>query len=77
MYVDHVDGLGTALFQRVCDKDLEGIVAKQKSGPYVTNRESTTWFKVLNPEYSQREGREELFERDRHKEPIPGCILAS
>jgi len=55
VYVDHVDGLGTALSQRVCDMDLEGIVAKQKSGPYVTNRESTTWFKVLNPEYSQRE----------------------
>jgi len=28
----HVDGLGTALSQRVCDMDLEGIVAKQNPG---------------------------------------------
>src|SRR6059058_5532286 len=34
-YTDHVDGSGTALFQRVCELDLEGIVAKQKSAPYV------------------------------------------
>jgi len=26
----------------------------------------------LNPSYSQREGREELFERDRHKELVAG-----
>ena len=38
-YVDHVDGTGIALFQRVCKLDLEGIVAKRKSGPYITDRE--------------------------------------
>src|SRR5205807_7180304 len=37
-----------ALFQRVCELDLEGIVAKQKSAPYVTDREQSTWFKILN-----------------------------
>jgi bifunctional non-homologous end joining protein LigD len=36
-YMDHVDGQGMALFQRVCELDLEGIVAKQKFGPYVTD----------------------------------------
>ena len=71
-YVDHVDGCGKALFQRVCKLDLEGIVAKHKSGPYVTDRESTTWFKILNRKYSQKQGREELFERDRHQEPVAG-----
>jgi bifunctional non-homologous end joining protein LigD len=50
--VDHVDGSGTALFQRVCKLDLEGIVAKQKSGPYITDRENSTWFKIRNREYS-------------------------
>jgi hypothetical protein len=68
-----------SLFQRVCDRDLEGIVAKQKSAPYVESREDTTWIKVLNPKYSQRVGREELFERDSHKELIPGwhsCAIA-
>jgi len=50
MYAEHVDGLGTALFEKVCELDLEGIVAKQKHAPYVSDRESSTWFKVLNPE---------------------------
>src|SRR5438477_8412415 len=68
-----------ALFQRVCELDLEGIVAKQKSAPYVTEREQSTWFKILNREYSQKDGREELFERERHSEPVAGwhaCVLA-
>src|SRR5438477_4948801 len=38
-YAEHVDGSGTALFQRVCELDLEGIVAEQKFSPYVTERE--------------------------------------
>jgi bifunctional non-homologous end joining protein LigD len=78
-YLDHVDSTGTALFQRVCELDLEGIVAKHKFGPYVTERESSTWVKILNRRYSQKQGREELFERDRHKEPVPGwhsCVIA-
>jgi len=77
-YADHVEGSGTALFQRVCELDLEGIVAKHKFGPYVTERD-TTWFKILNREYSQKDGREDLFERERHSEPVPGwrsCELA-
>jgi bifunctional non-homologous end joining protein LigD len=32
-YVDHVDASGTAMFQRVCELDLEGIVAKHKFDP--------------------------------------------
>jgi ATP-dependent DNA ligase len=44
-YVDHVEQHGTALFQRVCKMDLEGIVAKHAFGPYVTESERTTWFK--------------------------------
>jgi bifunctional non-homologous end joining protein LigD len=70
-YVDHVDGSGTALFARVCKLDLEGIVAKHKFGPYVEDREQSTWVKILNRNYSQKLGREELFERDR-LEPTPG-----
>ena len=38
-YTEYIDGCGTALFQRVCELDLEGIVAKHKSGPYVADRE--------------------------------------
>ena len=68
-YVDHVEQHGTALFQRVCEMDLEGIVAKHSLAPYTTD---TTWFKITNRSYSQMQGREELFERERHKEPAAG-----
>ena len=71
-YAEHVERSGRALFQRVCELNLEGIVAKQKFGPYVTEREQSTGFKILNREYSQKDGREELFERDLHSEPGPG-----
>src|SRR2546427_3974471 len=71
-YTEYIDGHGAALFQRVCELDLEGIVAKQKFGPYVTEREQSTWFKIRNKGYSQMVGREELFERDRHSEPVLG-----
>jgi bifunctional non-homologous end joining protein LigD len=48
-FADHVDGNGIALFARVCEMDLEGIVAKQKHAPYVMEREHSTWFKIRNP----------------------------
>jgi ATP-dependent DNA ligase len=50
------------LFERVCELDLEGIVAKLKHGTYVSERERSSWFKIKNRNYSQIEGREELFE---------------
>src|SRR5213594_1138095 len=56
-YMEHIEGSGTALFQRICELDLEGIVAKQKSAPYVTEREQSTWFTILNRKYSQMLGR--------------------
>ena len=78
-YVDHIEGNGVPLFERVCALDLEGIVAKLKHGPYASTREASTWLKIKNREYSQMRGREELFERKRHQEPVPGwhaCDLA-
>ncbi len=78
-YVEHIEQYGTALFQRVCKMDLEGIVAKHSYGPYITERERTTWVKIKNRSYSQSVGREKLFDRERHKEPVPGwhsCELA-
>src|SRR5207247_7537669 len=42
-YTEYIDGHGMALFQRVCELDLEGVVAKQKFGPYVAEREHSTW----------------------------------
>jgi bifunctional non-homologous end joining protein LigD len=78
-YVDHVEGSGVALFEFVCQLDLERIVAKHRLSPYVTEREQSTWYKIRNRSYSQMVGREELFERDRRSEPVPGrhsCALA-
>ena len=65
-YVEHVEQHGKALFHRVCKMDLERIVAKYSFGPYVTEPQRTTWFKIKNREYSQMQGREKLFERERH-----------
>jgi bifunctional non-homologous end joining protein LigD len=39
-YAEHVEGSGTALFERICELDLEGIVAKHKFGP--TSRSVST-----------------------------------
>ncbi len=78
-YADHIEDAGVALFERVCELDLEGIVAKHKYAPYMSEREQSTWFKIRNRSYSQMVGREELFERDRGSEPVPGwhaCELA-
>jgi bifunctional non-homologous end joining protein LigD len=53
-------GEGRPLFNAVCRLDLEGIVAKRMDDGYGPK---TQWFKILNPTYSQKEGRAELFER--------------
>jgi bifunctional non-homologous end joining protein LigD len=64
LYVDHVDGAGRRLFEKVCEMDLEGIVAKRKNSQYrATEKPSPYWIKIKNSHYSQTEGREELFER--------------
>jgi bifunctional non-homologous end joining protein LigD len=53
-------GEGRPLFNAVCKLDLEGIVAKRLEDAY---RPKTKWFKILNPTYSQKADRAELFER--------------
>jgi bifunctional non-homologous end joining protein LigD len=63
LYLDHLENDGRALFAKACELDLEGIVAKQKSGIYFGETNRTTWHKIKNPEYSQARDREELFER--------------
>jgi bifunctional non-homologous end joining protein LigD len=58
LYASHVEGAGCEFYQLVCDRDMEGIVAKRKHGAY-----GEGWFKIRNPRYSQYEGRRELFEK--------------
>jgi bifunctional non-homologous end joining protein LigD len=61
LYAQHVEGAGKETFSEICRGDLEGIVAKRKSGLYREDRQD--WLKVKNPTYSQAEGRHDLFRR--------------
>lgn len=40
-------------------------MAKHRLGPYEDS--PVTWFKVLNPEYSQKRGRREMFDKFRER----------
>ena len=63
MYAQHVEGDGKRLFEEVCSRDLEGIVAKRKLGIY--KDDGLGWLKIKNRKYSQAEGRDELLTRRR------------
>jgi hypothetical protein len=62
LYVDHV-GSGTDLFQMICDRDMEGVVAKQANARYTPD--ATTWVKIKNRHYSQAVERQDLFDKAR------------
>jgi len=53
------------LYSQICMRDMEGIVCKPSISPYRTIRGTTTWIKVKNPNYSQKEGRGDLFNERR------------
>jgi ATP-dependent DNA ligase len=59
IYAHHVKSRGCELFRLICEQNLEGIVAKHKDGLYLP---STKWIKIKNPNYTQADGRHELFE---------------
>ena len=64
LYVDHIAARGHEFFEKIGELDLEGIVAKRKNSQYrPTEKPSPNWIKIKNPNYSQAEGRDELFER--------------
>jgi bifunctional non-homologous end joining protein LigD len=64
LYLDHIETEGVALFEHACALDLEGIVAKRKDSRYrATEKPSPNWVKIKNANYTQTEGRAELFER--------------
>jgi ATP-dependent DNA ligase len=62
---------GNKLFELICVNDLEGIVAKRLADPYGLR---TQWFKIKNPDYSQAEGRRELFDRGRPARAVLGPL---
>ncbi len=62
-FADYVEESGVGLYSAVCERDCEGIVAKHRLGPYTTAPMS--WFKILNPDYTQKRGRREMFDKFR------------
>jgi bifunctional non-homologous end joining protein LigD len=57
IYAQHVERDGKLLFQEVCERNLEGIVCKRRTGVYSEHG----WLKIKNPHYTQTEGRHEMF----------------
>jgi bifunctional non-homologous end joining protein LigD len=57
LYAQHVEGSGKLLFEEVCERNLEGIVAKRRMGTYAEHG----WLKIKNPKYTQVEGRHDMF----------------
>jgi bifunctional non-homologous end joining protein LigD len=66
LYADHVEQYGCDFFRMICEKNLEGIVAKQRESPY---SKSAKWIKITNPTYTQSERRNELFEKPKRRGP--------
>lgn len=52
-----IEGDGKLLFQEVCERNLEGIVAKGRMSVYSEHG----WLKIKNPKYTQAEGRHDMF----------------
>ena len=59
LYASHMERHGIRLFEAICQQDCEGIVGKYKRGTYTAA--PTSWVKILNPNYSQMRGRDEMF----------------
>jgi bifunctional non-homologous end joining protein LigD len=55
----YVEERGVDVFNEVCQRNLEGVVAKRKSRTYST---VSGWLKIKNPDYTQSDQRHEMFE---------------
>ena len=58
-----IHGAVAALYDAVCSRDTEGIVAKLANGVYA--HEPTSWCKIKNAAYPQAEGRYDFFDQPR------------
>lgn len=68
LYAAHMERFGVRLFQAICQQDCEGMVGKYRRGTYTDKPAS--WVKILNPNYSQMRGREEMFENSKDRERV-------
>jgi len=55
-----VTNRGHEFFELMCSNDLEGIVAKRLADSYDPR---VRWLKIKNPDYSQKDGRGDLFNK--------------
>jgi bifunctional non-homologous end joining protein LigD len=67
LYADYVEELGRDFFRMICDKDLEGIVAKPRASLY---DKRAKWVKSKNPTYTQAVGRHELIRAERPSDQL-------
>ena len=65
LYASHMERHGIRLFQAICQRDCEGIVGKYRRGTYTAA--PTSWVKILNPNYSQMRGRDEMFQNPKDR----------
>jgi bifunctional non-homologous end joining protein LigD len=76
LYVDAIPARGIDLYRLACDRDLEGIVGKWSRGTYQCDGRGTSWLKIKNAQYSQMDGRRELFEARRDRQQRIRTIAA-
>ena len=57
LYAQHIECNGKLLFEEVCERNLEGMVAKRRMGAYTEHG----WLKIKNAKYTQAEGRHDMF----------------
>jgi bifunctional non-homologous end joining protein LigD len=70
LYASHMERYGVRLFQAICQQDSEGIVGKYRRGTYTAA--PTSWVKILNPNYSQKRERREMFQNFRERGAAAG-----
>jgi bifunctional non-homologous end joining protein LigD len=58
LYAQHIERNGKLLFEEVVERNLEGMVAKRRMSVYAEHG----WLKIKNPNYSQSEGRQDMFQ---------------
>jgi bifunctional non-homologous end joining protein LigD len=58
LYAQHIEEYGRHFVKEICERDLEGIVAKRRMSVYKAG--GNGWLKIKNKAYSQAEGRHEL-----------------
>jgi len=58
LYAQHIEENVKLFFDEVCERNLEGIVAKRRVGVYAEHG----WLKIKNAKYTQAEGRHDMFQ---------------